>query len=367
MLLYGALDRDDFARAKMVSRASWRLLRWLVAAFAPSGSWALNSIAIEVGRHGDVAAASANRQQVAMAAPSTSGIVELSSSGAVTRIDGAPPNPRGTERRSKEANDAAHVAPAANGPVVKTQPPTVGSLQETSELVGVPGPPGPKGPPGAPGSLIGPHGFPGPPGPIGAQGDPGPQGPIGVNGSGVLGFVGPPGPKGSPGPTGVDGPVGERGVWGPPGRSGDHPMEIEEWERTLDSYDGIVSALETHSESVRNLLEKKADIMDTKIGIMRMRLAGLAYETGTLHLMTKGQQIKLYKLLKATGDEVAAAAALHGIYGSDVRDAKKLGAVAADEMAAAEKCKNCNGARGIGFPLGAMLCAFVFTDRKSVV
>merc|ERR1719482_1352977 len=125
------------------------------------------------------------------------------------------------------------------------------------------------------GPIIGPLGNPGAPGPLGAQGDPGPQGPMGVNGSGVLGVVGPPGPRGAPGPTGIDGPVGDRGIWGPPGTSGDQPQEIGEWETSLDSYDGIVGALETHSETLRDLMEKKQEIIQNRMQTLRMRLAAL--------------------------------------------------------------------------------------------
>lgn len=160
-------------------------------------------------------------------------------------IDGVAVNTKGNMMRTE--------SPKEDALLVKKGSTSDGGL----EIVGDAGVPGPQGAPGPMGPIIGPHGFPGPPGAMGETGDPGPQGHMGVNGSGVLGLVGPPGPKGAPGPTGIDGPTGDRGVWGPPGAPGDQPQEIGEWETSLDSYDQIVSALETHSETLRDLMDKK--------------------------------------------------------------------------------------------------------------
>jgi hypothetical protein len=203
------------------------------------------------------------------------------------------------------------------------------------------GDPGPQGPPGPMGPIIGPHGFPGPPGAMGPQGDPGPEGPLGVNGSGVLGLVGPPGPKGAPGPTGIDGPNGDRGVWGPPGAPGDQPQEIAEWETSLDSYDGIVSALETHSETLRDLMDKKYGTVQDRMQVLKMRLAALANGTVSLEMLSKAMVSQMGGVAKQ-GQEVAFNAAhLRKLFTGDYREAEKLASVATDTQLQKEKCKNC--------------------------
>jgi len=206
------------------------------------------------------------------------------------------------------------------------------------------GPPGPRGAPGPMGAIIGPHGFPGPPGALGPRGDPGPQGPIGVNGSGIMGLVGGPGPKGSPGPTGIDGPVGDRGVWGPPGTGGDQPREIGEWEQGLDSYDGIVSALETHSETLRNLMDKKQEMAQGRMEALKMRLAALSNGTVSLALLSKAMVGQMSGLAKQGEDMSFNAAHLRKLFTGEVREAEKLSSVAADEQLAKEKCKDCAAA-----------------------
>jgi len=207
----------------------------------------------------------------------------------------------------------------------------------------VPGPNGEPGPPGPMGSIIGPHGFPGGPGSIGEQGDPGIQGPLGANGSGVLGFVGPPGPKGAPGPTGIDGPFGDRGPWGPPGTGGDQPAEIGEWETGLDSYDGIVTALETHSETLRNMMDKKQELIQDRMENLKVRLSTLANGTVNLELLSKSMVGQLDGVAKAGEGVAYNAEHLRKLWTGDVREANKLASVATDEKIVQLNCKNCKG------------------------
>lgn len=200
---------------------------------------------------------------------------------------------------------------------------------------------GPPGPPGPMGAIIGPHGMPGAPGATGEQGDPGIMGPLGANGSGVLGFVGPPGPKGAPGPSGIDGPFGDRGPWGPPGRGGDQPMEIGEWETGLDSYDGIVGALETHSETLRNMMDNKQTLIEDRMNNMKTRLADLANGTVSLELLSKGMVAQLDGVARAGEGTSYNAAHLRKLFTGDVRESQKLAQVATDEQVATLKCKDC--------------------------
>jgi len=203
------------------------------------------------------------------------------------------------------------------------------------------GAPGPRGPPGPLGAIIGPHGMPGTAGSLGAQGDPGPQGPRGVNGSGVLGLNGSPGPRGAPGPTGVDGPKGDRGLWGPPGRGGDQPQEIGEWETGLDSYDGIVSALEIHSETLRNMMDKKEEAMQDRVQALRMKLATLANGTVSLETFSKAMVSQMNGVSVAGEETAFNAAHLRKLFTGNVREAEKLASVATDTAVARKKCTNC--------------------------
>lgn len=204
------------------------------------------------------------------------------------------------------------------------------------------GPPGPQGAPGPTGPVIGPHGYPGEPGTQGAKGTPGLEGHRGVNGTGHLGMIGPPGPKGAAGPRGVDGTKGEQGVWGPPGTPGDQPVEIGEWETSLDSYDGIVSALETHSEKLRDLMESKHDQVETRMQNLRIRLAKIANGTVSLNLLSRGMVAQMQGLARAGQDVAFNAAHIRKLFTGQIRDAEKLASIAADTQLAHEKCKDCD-------------------------
>jgi len=201
---------------------------------------------------------------------------------------------------------------------------------------------GPPGPPGPPGQIIGPMGAPGLPGPQGAQGVPGIQGQRGVNGSNVLGPMGPDGARGAPGPTGIDGPTGPRGVWGPPGMPGDAPAEMQEWEQALDSYDQIVSALETHSESLRDLMEKQHDDMREKLSSIRMRLAALTNNTVSLEMLSKAVVKHLNSDDYIAGQTATEAGHLAHLFSADLREAQKLNEVARNAELAKRLCKDCN-------------------------
>jgi hypothetical protein len=130
----------------------------------------------------------------------------------------------------------------------------------------------------------------------------------------------------------------------------------------LDSYDGIVGALETHAGSLRSLLESKADDQERKLTIIRYRLMKLAEKTGTIQLLSKDQQLKLVDLLKAAGLSADGAARLRSVNGDDVREANKLSAVAADTLHRKRECENCikNSAWMPNWSFGVMLGALVF-------
>lgn len=214
---------------------------------------------------------------------------------------------------------------------------------------------GPAGPPGPPGPIIGPHGMPGVTGDMGPSGSPGAVGLPGVNGSAILGHVGPVGPRGAPGPTGIDGPKGDQGAFGPPGRAGDHPAAIEEWETSLDSYDGIVSALTSHAELLRGLMDKKEERVNERMMGLRMRLAALANGTVSLQLMSKAMLNQLSGVDKKNADTASEAAHLRNLFTGNIREAEKLTAVAADTETAKEKCKDCQPSQAHSTPLSALL------------
>jgi len=216
--------------------------------------------------------------------------------------------------------------------------------------------PGPPGPPGPPGQLLGPHGAPGAPGAQGEKGPPGLKGPIGVNGSNILGVIGVKGLKGQDGPAGVDGPQGPQGMWGPPGMPGDAPIEMQEWEQALDTYNSIVTGLETHSESLRELMEKKHDNMQLKIADIRSRLAALTNNTINLEDMSKALVKHLNSDDFIAGQTATAAGAIGTLSKGDLRKAQKLNSVAEDAKTMAKECKDCekNSAKGM-LQLSAML------------
>jgi len=236
-------------------------------------------------------------------------------------------------------DEPASLTVNTKGSMMRVETPTRSALIDVVDAGGAPT--GPPGPPGPMGPIIGPHGMPGYTGPMGPQGDPGSQGPMGANGSGILGQVGPPGPRGSPGPTGIEGPSGDKGNWGPPGYPGEQPREIGEWETSLDSYDGIVSALETHSESLRDMMGKKSDLIDDDMEDLKMRLSKLANGTVSLSLLSKAMVSEMEKTAKEGGITAWEAAHMKGISLKDAREAEKLEAVALDTKVAAKKCKDC--------------------------
>lgn len=225
--------------------------------------------------------------------------------------------------------------------LVRMEAPRVGSsLVEQDPATDPAGPPGPPGPPGA---LIGPHGMPGRHGDIGETGAPGPEGPMGANGTGTMGAVGPPGPRGAPGPTGYEGPRGDAGPWGHPGLPGDHPAELQQWETTLDSYDGLVSKLEEHSEKLRDAMEQKSDFIDDKMMALKMRLHSLANNTVNLASLSHATYAQLQDADIHAGKSAFEAAKLAPVSHDDIREAIRVGALANDEETASLKCKDCQG------------------------
>jgi len=198
------------------------------------------------------------------------------------------------------------------------------------------------GPPGVMGPLKGVPGMPGAPGPIGQQGEPGPPGLPGAKGAGIMGLAGHAGPRGLPGPSGYDGDEGDNGPAGPVGPPGEQPHEMEEWETSLDSYDGIVTALETHSEKLRDVMSKKEKKMAGRMTNLTTRLAKLAAGAVSLKELSKHIVKNLLSVEKDGHKSAFDAAHLAAIKHDDVREAIKLESVKIDQTVAAEKCKDCS-------------------------
>jgi len=215
--------------------------------------------------------------------------------------------------------------------------------QINAELKEPASPQGPPGPPGPPGASTGPHGYPGQTGLHGPQGPPGPQGPMGANGSGIMGLAGAAGPRGAQGHAGIDGPHGPPGHWGAPGNPGDAPKEMAEWERSLDSYDGIVTTLEEHSEKLRDMMDKKEQLMKANVQDLKVRLGSLANATVSLEMLSKVMVANLTEEGRDVSRTAWEAAHAKAINMADIREAHVLQAVATDELVKAEKCKDCQG------------------------
>jgi len=262
----------------------------------------------------------------------------------------------------EKINEASAISMTVNGQgnMMRTEHMEKGKSSDGGlVIVGEDGTPGPPGPPGPFGPIVGPHGYPGPPGQMGPQGDPGPVGRAGVNGSGVLGLVGPPGPKGAPGPSGFDGPKGDAGMWGPPGAPGDQPAEIGQWETSLDSYDGIVSALEQHSESLRNLMDKKQELVGQRMQALRLRLAALSNGTVGLELMSKAM-IAQMNGVAGNGEKTSFNAAhLRKLFTGEIREAQKLAGVATDAEVQKKKCESCIQAKAWSAHLSMLVVLFL--------
>jgi len=116
---------------------------------------------------------------------------------------------------------------------------------------------------------------------------------------------------------------------------------MQQWEQALDSYDRIVSALETHSESLRDLMQAKHDTMQDKMGRMRMRLAALTNSTVSLEMMSKAIVKHLNSDDWIAGQTATEAGKLAHLFSGDLREAQKLSAVAKDAETAKKKCKDC--------------------------
>jgi hypothetical protein len=119
------------------------------------------------------------------------------------------------------------------------------------------------------------------------------------------------------------------------------PVEIGEWETSLDSYDGIVSGLETHSETLRNALQTKGEDIEHRMQELRLRLATIANGTVSLSLLSRGMLAQMEGLAK-NGQEVAYNSAhLRKLFTGEIRDAEKLSSVATDTLVAHEECEGC--------------------------
>merc|ERR1719440_1507151 len=156
-----------------------------------------------------------------------------------------------------------------------------------------------------------------------------------------MGPLGAPGQPGAPGATGTGGGKGDIGPWGPPGPTGDAPAAMAEWETSLDSYDGIIAGLETHSEKLRNLLETKQDNSESKMQELRIRLAKIANGSVDLQLMSKGMIAQMSGLARKGHELAYNATHLRKLFTGEIRDAEKLAAVEGDMVANAMKCEDC--------------------------
>jgi hypothetical protein len=116
---------------------------------------------------------------------------------------------------------------------------------------------------------------------------------------------------------------------------------MQEWEQALDSYDQIVSALETHSESLRDLMEKKHDDMREKLSDIRMRLAALTNNTVSLEMLSKAMIKHLNSDDYIAGQTATEAGHLSHLFSADLREAQKLNEVAKNAALAKAACKDC--------------------------
>lgn len=118
----------------------------------------------------------------------------------------------------------------------------------------------------------------------------------------------------------------------------------------MDSYDGIVSALETHSEALRDLMDKKAEMTSDRMMVLRMRLASLANGTVSLAMLSKAMVAQMGGVAGAASGTSFDAAHLRSLFTGEVREAEKLASVATDEQVAKEKCKDCAENGGVAPP-----------------
>jgi hypothetical protein len=131
---------------------------------------------------------------------------------------------------------------------------------------------------------------------------------------------------------------------GMPGMPGESPMEMPEWETSLDAYSGLVDALRSHTNQINSVLEQKHDEIDTTLMNIRWRLSNLAANKNNTKSLTKHHIEDLKGLLKAAGMTEQQAVHMHRIRKSDVTEAEKLEAVAIDTMVARRQCQDCKNA-----------------------
>lgn len=233
--------------------------------------------------------------------------------------------------------DPTKTAPEGSAKAAATAPVTApAAAKQTSaapvaaKAAGTP----PAGPPGPIGPIVGSPGRQGAPGRQGPQGDPGPRGEKGQNGAGIMGRVGPVGPRGAPGPKGVEGDKGELGPYGPPGKSGEQPKEFGTWETTLDGYNNVVTALGKHSEGIKTLMDKKLDLLEDEKTNLKLRINNLANGTVSLGALSKAMVKGLQQTAKEGDATAFQVSHMKAVQHSEVREAEKLQAVAAEAQSA---------------------------------
>jgi hypothetical protein len=116
---------------------------------------------------------------------------------------------------------------------------------------------------------------------------------------------------------------------------------MQEWEQSLDSYDQIVTALETHAENLREVMESKHDAMQDKMSKIRLRLSALTNNTVNLEMLSKAVVKHLNSDNWVAGQSATEAGRLAHLFSGDLREAHRLNAVARDAHTFAKRCKNC--------------------------
>jgi len=122
----------------------------------------------------------------------------------------------------------------------------------------------------------------------------------------------------------------------------------------LDSYDGITTALETHSEALREMMDKKQQLMQDNMEDLKVRLSNLANGTVSLGALSKVMIKQMNEVAEEDENTAFEAAHLKSVSNGDAREAEKLEAVATDAEAAKKECKDCAKGSAIGSHISAL-------------
>lgn len=118
---------------------------------------------------------------------------------------------------------------------------------------------------------------------------------------------------------------------------------MNKWEKTLDTYNNIVTTLDKHSEKTRQAEEDKLDKIEDERQSLKWRLKQLANGTVSLGALSKEMIQNLQKSAKEGEETAFEAAHMKAVRNTDIIEAKKLSAVAADATLNKVECQACKG------------------------